>query len=58
MQKLLLMSVMFVPVLVPIWLSRKGSAARGLRRTTIVTTAFLIGWALIGPRLFFLFPAE
>lgn len=56
MRKLLLMSVVLLPLILPIWLSKKASPQRGLRQTVYLTLVFLLAWALAGPAIYFAFP--
>jgi hypothetical protein len=51
MRKLILMSVMFVPLIVAMRASAAANPRRGLRRTVLVTLIFTVLWALITPWL-------
>jgi hypothetical protein len=49
MQKLILMSVIFFPLIFSIRASSDSNAARGLKRTVIASLVFTALWALIAP---------
>ncbi len=52
MQKLLLMSILFATVIIPIILSRDKNPRRGMRRTVIFAFAFVVLWAWCIRRFF------
>lgn len=52
MRKLLSMSLITLPILIPIWASRDRNARRGLRRTVWTVFAFLVAWALAGSKIY------
>jgi hypothetical protein len=51
MGKLILMSVMFVPVLFAIGAAKDPRPTRGVRKMTWRTFVFLVLWALLAPKL-------
>jgi len=51
MRKLILMSVMYVPLIVAMRASADPKPRRGLRRTVLVTSIFTVLWALLAPWL-------
>lgn len=51
MRKLILMSVMYVPLIVAMRTSADPKPRRGLRRTVLVTFVFTVLWALLAPWL-------
>jgi len=53
MQKLILMSVIFFPLIFSIRASRDSNARRGLKRAVQVCFVFTVLWALIAPHLVF-----
>jgi len=58
MRKLILISVIALPLILAIRFSTDTKPQRGLRKTVMGTLIFLICWALLGPTLFFLFPGN
>jgi hypothetical protein len=50
MEKLVLMSTFLVPVLMALRFSKASSPRNAMRRTMIWTLAFLVLWALFGPK--------
>ena len=57
MRKLILMSVLFASVAAPWRFAGDPSAQRGIRQTVKFMVIFLVAWAIIGTRLFFMAPA-
>ncbi len=58
MSKLLLISVIALPLILGIRFSKDAKPQRGLRRTVLATLIFLVLWALLAPHLYFLFPSK
>ncbi len=58
MRKLILISVIALPLILAIRFSKDTKPQRGLRRTVMGSLIFLVFWALLGPPLFFLFPGD
>jgi hypothetical protein len=56
MRKLILMSVLVMSVAAPWRYAREPNAQRGVSRTVRFMVLFLVAWAVIGTRLFFLAP--
>lgn len=57
MRKLLLMSLIVVPVLLPILFSSDPDAQRGRKRTVWSMVIFVLAWALVVSQVYFRFPA-
>jgi len=55
MRKLILLSVILVPLILGIRLSNDAKPKRGLNRTVLMTFLFLVSWAIVGSQLFFVF---
>lgn len=58
MRKFLSISVIALPVVIPIWASKDRTARRGLRRTVWGVLAFFVAWAVIGSRLYLASPGS
>jgi hypothetical protein len=58
MRRLLLMSVVFGPVILPIWLSHRPNPRRALSLLVVALAIFFVFWALVCSRVFFLFSGE
>ncbi|HVU05898.1 MAG TPA: hypothetical protein VHE30_29315 [Polyangiaceae bacterium] len=58
MRKLLVFSVIILPVLIPILLSSDRNARRGLRRTVWLVLGFLVVWAFVGSRIYLSIPPD
>jgi hypothetical protein len=52
MRKLLAMSLIILPLVIPIWTSRDPNVRRGLRRTVWAVFALLVSWTLIGSHIY------
>jgi len=58
MRKLILMSVIILPLVISIRCSNDRSPKHGLHRAVVSISVFLVLWSLLGPHLFFLFSAN
>jgi hypothetical protein len=56
MRKLVLMAILIVTAVIPWWFARERSRRNGLRWTVGAWVAFIVVWALYGPRIFFMYP--
>jgi len=56
MRKLVLMAVLIATVVIPWWFSRERVRRSGLQWTVSAWIAFILAWALLGPRIFFMYP--
>ncbi len=57
MRKLMLMSILFATVIIPMLAARNPNARRGVRNTIVLMSVFIALWAMALSHFFFLFPA-
>ena len=58
MRRMFVMSLILVPLVLPIWLAKKANPRHALKRMVYIYSIYLVLWTVLVPRLYFLFPGE
>jgi hypothetical protein len=52
MRRLLLMSILFIQLILPIWLSNKPAPRRMLPKTLWIIAIYMLFWSLVAPTIY------